>query len=155
MNKLLKGILIVTMLVIGCVLFAGCGNKDSEKSLKSEKNEHEVEVVADDKIVASKHFDKGDYTEKMEVIFKDDKAFKYIITMEFKDESTAKSFKERLGKGANMENAEIEVLGSKIKIEMSAEDFCGEEGLEYNDENTTKEKVKQLFKDNGFSIDEE
>jgi hypothetical protein len=45
--------------------------------------------------------------------------------------------------------------GSKVTVEISAEDFFKEEGLEFNDEKASKDGIKQIFNDNGFTIDEE
>ena len=148
MKKLLKGLFMTMLLVTVCFAMAGCGNEDSKSENKSNNKEKE------DTMVASKHFDVGDYTETMEVTFKDGKASKFVITMEFKDEDTANSIKDRLAKRSNMENADIKIDGSKVTVEMSAEDFYAEEGIEYNDEKASKDGVKKIFEDNGFEVKE-
>ena len=148
MKKLLKGLFMTMLLVTVCLAMAGCGDEDGKSGSKSNNKEKE------DSIVASKHFESGDYTETMEVIFKDGKASKVTITMDFKEEDTANSIKERLSKRSNMENAEIKIEGSKVTVEKSAEDFYAEEGLEYTDEKASKDGVKKIFEDNGFEIKE-
>ncbi len=144
MKKVLKGIIIAMILTAVCVSFAGCNGKgnDSKKSGN------------DDKIVASKHFDAGNYDEKMEVYFKDGKASKFIIIMEFAEETNATAIKGSLENRSDMKDAKIEIDGSKVTIEMTAEQFFSEEGLELDDEKASKDGIKELFKENDFTIEE-
>ena len=53
-----------------------------------------------------------------------------------------------------MKDAKIEIDGSKVTIEMTAEQFFSEEGLELNDEKASKDGIKELFKENDFTIEE-
>ena len=90
-----------------------------------------------------------------EVYFENGKASKFIIVFEFEKEDNAKAIKERLEERDSMKNSKIEIDGSKVTVEISAEDFFKEEGLEFNDEKASKDGIKQIFNDNGFTIDEE
>lgn len=141
MKKVLKGLFVAMMLMTVCISFAGCGDKGKKSN--------------GDRIVASKKFEAGNYSEKMEVYFENGKASKFIIVFEFEKEDNAKAIKERLEERDSMKNSKIEIDGSKVTVEISAEDFFKEEGLEYNDEKASKDGIKQIFNDNGFTIDEE
>ena len=90
----------------------------------------------------------------MEVYFKDGKASKFIIIMEFAEETNATAIKGSLENRSDMKDAKIEIDGSKVTIEMTAEQFFSEEGLELNDEKASKDGIKELFKENDFTVEE-
>ena len=144
MKKVLKEIVIAMMLAAVCVSFAGCNGKDND----SKKSSNE------DKVVASKHFDAGNYDETMEVYFEDGKASRFVIIMEFAEETNATAIKESLENRSDMKDAKIEIDGSKVTIEMTAEQFFSEEGLDFDDEKASIDSIKQIFKENDFTIEE-
>ncbi|MBR2787076.1 MAG: hypothetical protein IKD76_06270 [Clostridia bacterium] len=141
---------IFLFLIIGMILvtLTGCGS-DSNKSKKSNSDS--------DKLVATKSIteenDGFDAKETIEISFKDDKADKAVITIEFDDEELAEYFEEYFEKGfeeEGFEDCEMKRDGGKITISMKPEGLEDFEGIDAGD--FTKKEFKEALEDEGFEV---
>ncbi|MBR2704467.1 MAG: hypothetical protein IKE91_03260 [Clostridia bacterium] len=144
MKKLLKSMLVFSLLAAVCVAFAGCGKKDDKK--KDENGS----------IVGSKYFESGSYNETIEAVLDGDgNASKFIITIIPDDAEKVETMKSLVQTIADeSESSNLNVEDNKIILEMSAEDFLSEEGLTFEDGKISKDQVKELFESNGFTVEE-
>lgn len=128
MNKKLKSLFAVVVMVAMLFVLTGCGSK----------------------LVATKSTDDsmmGKYEEKIEVSFKGDKADKIVWTMEFDDENKAKAAAGVYGL-ASSEDSKIDVdqKGKKVTLKMSAKDFGS------SDEDVNKDDMKKQLEDMGYTV---
>ena len=144
MKKLLKSVLVFSILATVCVAFAGCGKKDDKKK------------DGNSSIVGSKYFESGSYNETIEAVLDGDgNASKFIITIIPDDAEKVESMKSLVQTIADSsEGTSLNVEDNKIILEMKAEDFLSEEGLSYKDGKVSKDQVKELFESNGFTVEE-
>lgn len=146
MKKLLKNVLVFSLLAAICVALAGCGDKDDKSSNKKD---------SESSISGSKYFENGEYTETITAdLDKDGNATKFTITMEFSDNEKADAMKGLAEQGLGTETATVKVEDNKVIIEMSAEEFLKEEGLSYDYDKISKDQVKELFEKNDFKVEE-
>lgn len=138
MKKVLKMMTIVALMVVTCVTLAGCGDEGG-KSSKSK----------DGRVIATKQNESAGYNERMEVSFKDGKADEMKYTFEFKDETMAKQVKNYLDFG---ENAKVDVDGNKITVTMNVTDFMKEQGIDTEEDKTSKEDMRKIFEDGGYTV---
>lgn len=150
MKKLLKKVLVFSLLAAVCVALAGCGDKD-DSDKKNNDNEN-----ATKSIIGSRYFESGNYNETIEaVIDNEGYATKFIITMIPDDAEKIEDFKTLAESIVDEDSsASVEVKDDRIVIEMSAEEFYKEEGITYDDNKASEEEIKELFKNNNFTIEE-
>ena len=133
MKKTVKSVLL--MLVMAVMLFAltGCGGN---------------KLVATRDVSEDDTF--GNYKETIEVTFKDDKADKITMTMEFEDKEKAEAIASvyKLA-GDELEGVETEQKGKKFIMTMSAEAFANEEGF---DESLSKDDLKKALEEEGYEV---
>lgn len=148
MKKLLKKVLVFSLLAAMCVALAGCGSKGEGSSKKDDENKTKS-------IVGSRYFESGNYKETIEAIFDDEGyATKFIISMIPDDAEKIEDFKTLAENIVNGGNVTIDVKDDRVVIEMSAEEFYNEEGLTYGDNKASEDDIKELFEKNSFTVEE-
>lgn len=148
MKKLLKKVLVFSLLAAMCVALAGCGDKDEGSSKKDDENKTKS-------IVGSRYFESGNYKETIEAVLDDEGyATKFIITMIPDDAEKIEDFKTLAENIVDEGDVNIEVKDDRVVIEMSAEEFYSEEGLTFDDNKASEDDIKELFEKNSFTIEE-
>lgn len=148
MKKLLKKVLVFSLLAAMCVALAGCGDKDEGSSKKDDENKTKS-------IVGSRYFESGNYKETIEAVLDDEGyATKFIISMIPDDAEKIEDFKTLAENIVDGGNVTIDVKDDRVVIEMSAEEFYNEEGLTYGDNKASKDDIKELFEKNSFTVEE-
>lgn len=148
MKKLLKKVLVFSLLAAMCVALAGCGDKDEGSSKKDDENKTKS-------IVGSRYFESGNYKETIEAVLDDEGyATKFIITMIPDDTEKIEDFKTLAENIVDEGDVNIEVKDDRVVIEMSAEEFYSEEGLTFDDNKASEDDIKELFEKNSFTIEE-
>lgn len=148
MKKLLKKVLVFSLLAAMCVALAGCGDKDEGSSKKDDENKTKS-------IVGSRYFESGNYKETIEAVLDDEGyATKFIITMIPDDAEKIEDFKTLAENIVDGGNVTIDVKDDRVVIEMSAEEFFNEEGLTFDDNKASEDDIKELFEKNSFTIEE-
>ena len=148
MKKLLKKVLVFSLLAAMCVALAGCGDKDEGSSKKDDENKTKS-------IVGSRYFESGNYKETIEAVLDDEGyATKFIISMIPDDAEKIEDFKTLAENIVDGGNVTIDVKDDRVVIEMSAEEFYNEEGLTYGDNKASEDDIKELFEKNSFTVEE-
>lgn len=148
MKKLLKKVLVFSLLAAMCVALAGCGDKDEGSSKKDDENKTKS-------IVGSRYFESGNYKETIEAVLDDEGyATKFIISMIPDDAEKIEDFKTLAENIVDGGNVTIDVKDDRVVIEMSAEEFFNEEGLTFDDNKASEDDIKELFEKNSFTIEE-
>lgn len=148
MKKLLKKVLVFSLLAAMCVALAGCGDKDEGSSKKDDENKTKS-------IVGSRYFESGNYKETIEAVLDDEGyATKFIISMIPDDAEKIEDFKTLAENIVDDGNVTIDVKDDRVVIEMSAEEFFNEEGLTFDDNKASEDDIKELFEKNSFTIEE-
>ena len=148
MKKLLKKVLVFSLLAAMCVASAGCGDKDEGSSKKDDENKTKS-------IVGSRYFESGNYKETIEAVLDDEGyATKFIISMIPDDAEKIEDFKTLAENIVDGGNVTIDVKDDRVVIEMSAEEFFNEEGLTFDDNKASEDDIKELFEKNSFTIEE-
>ena len=149
MKKLLKKVLVFSLLAAMCVALAGCGDKD-EGSSKKKDDENKTKSI-----VGSRYFESGNYKETIEAVLDDEGyATKFIISMIPDDAEKIEDFKTLAENIVDGGNVTIDVKDDRVVIEMSAEEFFSEEGLTFDDNKASEDDIKELFEKNSFTIEE-
>ena len=149
MKKLLKKVLVFSLLAAMCVALAGCGDKD-EGSSKKKDDENKTKSI-----VGSRYFESGNYKETIENVLDDEGyATKFIISMIPDDAEKIEDFKTLAENIVDGGNVTIDVKDDRVVIEMSAEEFFSEEGLTFDDNKASEDDIKELFEKNSFTIEE-
>ena len=149
MKKLLKKVLVFSLLAAMCVALAGCGDKNEGSS---KKNDDENKTKS---IVGSRYFESGNYKETIEAVLDDEGyATKFIISMIPDDAEKIEDFKTLAENIVDGGNVTIDVKDDRVVIEMSAEEFFNEEGLTFDDNKASEDDIKELFEKNSFTIEE-
>lgn len=149
MKKLLKKVLVFSLLAAMCVALAGCGDKD-EGSSKKKDDENKTKSI-----VGSRYFESGNYKETIEAVLDDEGyATKFIISMIPDDAEKIEDFKTLAENIVDGGNVTIDVKDDRVVIEMSAEEFFNEEGLTFDDNKASEDDIKELFEKNSFTIEE-
>ncbi|MCR5146235.1 MAG: hypothetical protein K6B70_02675 [Clostridia bacterium] len=135
MKKLVKGSLLLMVVAMMLMALTGCGKN---KLVATKSNS------ADNSLL-------GAYDEKIEVTFKNDKADKIVWTLEFKDESKAKSAAGLY----NMASSEIEGLevkqdGKKVILNMSVKAFANTADMK--DEDLSRDAFKKALEEQGYTV---
>lgn len=132
MKRTVKSALLLAVLAVILFALTGCGNK-----LVATKTESDSMF--------------GEYKETVEVSFKNDKADKIKMTMEFEDEDKAKSLAELYELAAgSIDGLEVEQKGKKVTITMDPDTFAEEEGLD--EDELTKESIKKALEEAGYTV---
>lgn len=138
MNKLFKGIIIITTLLVMILTLAGCGNKLVATKTTEETNT-DGEVMK--------------YDEKMQIYFKNNTVSSVKTEYEFQSEDDANTIKagfELIKAFVSDFNIEINQKGKKLTIELDKEAF---ETLQDLDESSlTKEAIKTELEKNGYKV---
>lgn len=136
MKKTIKLVSLLVVMVILLAVLTGCGGN---------------------KLVATKTVEDdgsgmGKYEEKVEIIFKDDKASEIIMTSEFEKEEIAESMAEifKIAETEGMEGFKVEQDGKKVIIKMDANTFAEQEGTP--EEKMTKEAMKKALEEDGYKV---
>lgn len=134
MKNIAKSLLL--FVVMGIMLFAltGCGNK-----LVATKSQSDSMF--------------GDYEEKIEVSFKNNKADKVTYTMKFKEEDKAKKAESLLSAGLALsgeDNLKVERKGKNVTMKMDGDIFADQEGMDKD--SLTKEKIKENLEKEGYKV---
>ena len=149
MKKLLKKVLVFSLLAAMCVALAGCGDK-AEGSSKKKDDENKTKSI-----VGSRYFESGNYKETIEAVLDDaGYATKFIISMIPDDAEKIEDFKTLAENIVDEGDVNIEVKDDRVVIEMSAEEFFNEEGLTFDDNKASEDDIKELFEKNSFTIEE-
>ena len=149
MKKLLKKVLVFSLLAAMCVALAGCGDKD-EGSSKKKDDENKTKSI-----VGSRYFESGNYKETIEAVLDDEGyATKFIISMIPDDAEKIEDFKTLAENIVDGGNVTIDVKDDRVVIEMSAEEFFSEEGVTFDDNKASEDDIKELFEKNSFTIEE-
>lgn len=124
------------LIVMGIMLFAltGCGNK-----LVATKTQTDSTF--------------GDYEERIEVSFKNNKANKVTYTMKFKEEDKAKKAESLLSAGlalSGQDDLKVERKGKKVIMKMDGDLFASQEGMDKD--SLTKEKIKESLEKEGYKV---
>lgn len=135
MKKTAKSIVLALVMGILLIALTGCGAN---------------------KLVATKSSDDefmGKYEEKIEISFKDDKAYQIVWTMEFEDEDKAESVAS-IFKLANSSDEDtkidVEQNGKKVTLKMDAKSFASQEDID--DNSLSKEEMKKSLEDEGYTV---
>jgi len=155
MKKLLKSSML--FLLIGALLFGlvACGEEGGN-------TKETVEKI--DKLVATKQVEDeemGNYTEKVEVTYKDNKATQVKMAMVFEKEEMAEAMYSLYNLGMSMaenteeqeqmpEGIEVKQEGKEFIIIMDAKNYIEENDVP--EEETTKEAMQKSLEEDGYTI---
>ena len=136
MKKTAKSILLVMIMAVTLFALTGCGGK---KLVATKSNEDDFF---------------GKYEETIEVTFKNDKADKITITMEFEDEDKAEGIASlyKLSSSEDLEGVEVESKGKKLIMTMDAKAFAEQEGMEDNDDSLSRDSIKKSLEEDGYKV---
>lgn len=146
MKKTAKSILLVMLMAVLVFALTGCGNskKDNKEEEKSDKLVA-TRTQSDDTSI-------GNYTEIIEVSFKDEKPETVTMIMEFESEETAKGVAAIFGLASSEELKGIETKqeGNRFMMIMDAKEYASQEGME--EEKLTKEELKKALEEEGYEV---
>ncbi len=150
MKKTLKGMLLFVLVAVLSVSLAGCG-ADKDKKDDNKKNAESNKLVATKKIEDNSYL--GEYVQTVEAEFDDEgKATKITLSMELKDENTAKTVADVYKLANNEEEDSIKVSsdGNKLIITMDPKLYAEQEGVDSNQ--LTRENFKAELEEDGYEI---
>lgn len=138
MNKTIKALLMVAVIIVALFALTGCGDK-----LVATKTTEEEGLTGE--VVK--------YEEKIEIKFKDDKVNSVKMTFKFEDKEQAETMKSMFDLMAAMmdEDLEMEVKqsGKKLTIELDAEAYSEMSGEEAN---MSKDDIKKSLEEDGYKV---
>ncbi|MBR3673513.1 MAG: hypothetical protein IKN65_04375 [Clostridia bacterium] len=135
MKKLVKGSLLLMVVAIMLMALTGCGKN---KLVATKSNSSENSLL-------------GAYDEKIEITFKKDKADKIVWTMEFEDESKAKSAAGLYQMASSeIEGLEVKQDGKKVVLNMSVEAYA--KTADMKDEDLSRDAFKKELEDEGYTV---
>jgi len=138
MKKVLKSLILASIVALMVVTLTGCNNKK-------------------DSIYATKHVDNdevlGSYDEDVEVEFKDGKASKIIMSFVFKDEDNVGLMKSLYESSADAGSLSIRTDKNKFIMEMDGEAFLKQQKIDSEEDlNAVKEELKKVLEADGYTI---
>ena len=135
MKKLVKGSLLLMVVAMILMALTGCGKN---KLVATKSNDAENSLL-------------GAYDEKIEITFKKDKADKIVWTMEFEDESKAKSAAGLYQMASSeIEGLEVKQDGKKVVLNMSVEAYA--KTADMKDEDLSRDAFKKELEDEGYTV---
>lgn len=138
MNKTIKALLMVAVIIVALFALTGCGDK-----LVATKTTEEEGLTGE--VVK--------YEEKIEIKFKDDKVNSVKMTFKFEDKEQAETMKSMFDLMAAMmdEDLEMEVKqsGKKLTIELDEEAYSKMSGEETN---MSKDDIKKSLEEDGYKV---
>lgn len=135
MKKLVKGSLLLMVVAIMLMALTGCGKN---KLVATKSNDSASSLL-------------GSYEEKIEVTFKNDKADKIVWTMEFEDESKAKSAAGLYQMASSeIEGLEVKQDGKKVVLNMSVKAFA--DTADMKDEDLSRDAFKKALEEQGYTV---
>lgn len=138
MNKTIKALLMVAVIIVALFALTGCGDK-----LVATKTTEEEGLTGE--VVK--------YEEKIEIKFKDDKVNSVKMTFKFEDKEQAETMKSMFDLMTAMmdEDLEMEVKqsGKKLTIELDAEAYSEMSGEEAN---MSKDDIKKSLEEDGYKV---
>lgn len=145
MKKTIKGLLVLILMSVVLLGMTGCESETSKKKKDEDKS---------DKLVASRYEEDsyfGNYEETVEVSFKNDKADKIVMTMEFEDEESASTIAGyyEMAK-SSMEGIDVESEGKKIILSMDAKTYAEESDID--EDELSRENFKAELEEAGYTI---
>lgn len=145
MKKTAKSILLVMLMAVLVFALTGCGSNNDSK-----EEEKKANTLVATKAESDDYF--GDYTEIIEITFKDDKAETITMTMDFDSEETAEGLAAifSLASSEDMEGIETKQEGTKFMMIMNAAAYAEQEGID--ETQLSREYLEQSLKDEGYEI---
>ncbi len=145
MKKTAKSILLVMLMAVLVFALTGCGNKNDKK-----KEEEKKDTIVGTREQNDDYF--GNYTEEIEIEFKEDKADKITMSMIFDSEETAKGLAAIFALTSSETEGKMEIKqeGNKFMMIMDAAAYAEQEGIE--SEQLSKENLKKSLEDEGYTI---
>ena len=135
MKKLVKGSLLLMVVAMILMALTGCGKN---KLVATKSNDSASSLL-------------GSYEEKIEVTFKNDKADKIVWTMEFEDESKAKSAAGLYQMASSeIEGLEVKQDGKKVVLNMSVKAFA--DTADMKDEDLSRDAFKKALEEQGYTV---
>lgn len=135
MKKLVKGSLLLMVVTVMLMALTGCGKN---KLVATKSNSAENSLL-------------GAYEEKIEITFKKDKADKIVWTMEFEEESKAKSASGLYQMASSeIDGLEVKQDGKKVILNMSVKAFA--ETSDMKDEDLSRDAFKKALEEQGYKI---
>lgn len=148
MKKTIKGLLVLMLMSVVLLGMTGC-DKDS-----SSKNKDKDKESSSDKLVATRYEEDsyfGNYEETVEVSFKNDKADKIVMTMEFEDEESATTIAGYYKMAeSSMKGIEIKSEGKKLILTMDAKTYAEESDID--EDELTRDNFKTELEEAGYTI---
>ncbi len=132
MNKKLKSLFVALAMVTILFALTGCGGN---------------------KLVATKSTEDsmmGNYKEKIEISFKDDKVDKVEWTMEFDKEESAKAASGLYQLASSEAKMEVKQSGKKVTIKMDAKAFASQGDID--EDAMSKDKMKERLEEQGYKV---
>lgn len=138
MNKTIKALLMIAVIIVALFALTGCGDKlVATKTTEEEGLTGEVMK----------------YEEKIEIKFKDDKVNSVKMTFKFEDKEQAETMKSMFDLMTAMmdEDSAMEVKqsGKKLTIELDAEAYSEMSGEEAN---MSKDDIKKSLEEDGYKV---
>ncbi len=135
MKKVLKVSALIMLLAVMLMALTGCGSK----KLVATKS-----VGAEDSLL-------GAYEEKIEITFKSNKADKIVWTMEFDNDSKAKSAAGLYQMASSqVDGLEVKQDGKKVTLNMSVKSFA--ETSKLNDDDLSRDSFKKQLEEKGYNV---
>lgn len=138
MNKTIKALLMVAVIIVALFALTGCGDK-----LVATKTTEEEGLTGE--VVK--------YEEKIEIKFKDDKVNSVKMTFKFEDKEQAETMKSMFDLMTAMMDEdlamEVKQSGKKLTIELDAEAYSEMSGEETN---MSKDDIKKSLEEDGYKV---
>ncbi len=140
MKKTVKSILAIALMAVMVLSLAGCGKKEDKKD-------------SGDKLVATKDIAEGESAmgekkEIVEVTFKDGKADKVTMKMEFEDSSKPSQYAGLLSSMAE-EGMTVTAEGNFLVMSMDAAAYAAQEGAT---EELTRASLEKALVEEGYTV---
>lgn len=153
MEKTIKKLSIIALMLVMVITLVGCGKKEDE-----EKKEEKVD---DNTIIATKESETEGikYTEETEIKLKDKKVDTVKMSMEFETEEMAKEMKTQTDASLEIIKStmgdigmKISLDGKKVIMELDAAAFSTMAGVDVTEEEVTKADLKAELEKEGYKV---
>lgn len=138
MNKTIKALLMVAVIIVALFALTGCGDK-----LVATKTTEEEGLTGE--VIK--------YEEKIEIKFKDDKVNSVKMTFKFEDKEQAETMKSMFDVMTAMMDEdlamEVKQSGKKLTIELDEEAYSEMSGEESN---MSKKDIKKSLEEDGYKV---